>query len=105
MLLAPNSSIDVDVGDTLAFACVSFGENESTNILWKFGDRKLANNSKIRIYDNPQLEVNGINFTLSVLELCSVQLGAPGLYSCTAKNSMDQVSFNFTLTVQVRDYY
>lgn len=96
--------MEVEIGDTVSYVCVGYGKDVSTNILWKFGDTVLTNNSFVGIYEN-LIMVNNQTFTLSTLELCSIELEASGMYSCTANNSVDSESFTFTLNVVVHNNF
>lgn len=100
LLLTPNSSIEVETGDTVDYVCVGYGGNESTNILWKFQENDLLNGTLVGIYED-QVTVSGLTFTVSTLELCSVNLEDSGLYSCTVITSRDSTSINFTMNVVV----
>ena len=100
LLLTPNSSIDVEFWDTVDYICVGYGEHEPPNILWKFQEIDLMNSTLVGIYEH-QITMSGQTFTMSTLELCGVYLEASGVYSCTANNSMNSMSFSFTLNVVV----
>ena len=98
-MIAPNASIEVDAGTTVTYVCVGFGEDEPPNIIWEFGDQLLNNDtSLVTIYDS-QLEENGLVFSQSILELCSVEVENAGMYSCTANNSLGSNSSTFTLNI------
>ena len=103
LVVTPNSSIEVDAGATVTYVCVGFSQDEPPNILWKFGDELLSNDSSplVTVYES-QVMQNGLNFTESILELCSVEVEDAGNYSCTANNSRGSHSFGFTLSVRPR---
>ena len=103
IVVAPTASLEVDAGTTVTYVCVAFGEDEPPNIFWQFGDDLLSNDSSelVTVYET-QLEENGLTFTQSILELCSVELEDGGTYSCTANNSRGSNSSSFTLTVRAR---
>ena len=47
-----------------------------------------------------QIENSGMLFTLSILELCSVEVDDSGTYSCQAVNSAGNDSVEFDVRVQ-----
>ena len=102
-MIAPNASIEVDAGTTVTYVCVGFGEDEPPNIIWRFGDQELTNDtsSLVTVYESQLIE-NGLVFTQSILELCSVEVDNAGMYSCTANNSRGSNSSTFTLSVRPR---
>ena len=103
IVIAPNASIEVDAGTTVTYVCVGYGEDEPSNIIWEFGDQTLSNDTSdlVTIYDSRVVE-NGLVFTQSILELCSVEVENAGMYSCTANNSRGSNSSTFTLNVRPR---
>ena len=88
----------------MSYVCVSYGENQTANILWQFGDTNLMDDSLVKVY-NTTVTVNNLVFTTSILQLCSIKLEDSGQYFCTASNSMGVDSFNFTLNVKVLPIY
>ena len=102
-MVAPTDSLEVDAGTTVTYVCVGFGGDEPPNILWQFGDTQLNNDSSalVTVYDSEVVE-NGLTFTQSILELCSVVVNDTGEYSCTASNSRGSNSSSFTLIVRPR---
>ena len=100
MVVTPNASIEVDAGTTVTYVCVGYGEDEPPNIFWEFGDQLLSNDtsSLVTVYDSQVVE-NGLVFTQSILELCSVEIENAGEYSCTANNSRGSNSSTFILNV------
>ena len=103
LVVTPNSTFEVDAGATVTYVCVGFSQDEPPNILWQFGDELLSNDTSdlVTVYES-QIMQNGLNFTESILELCSVEVENAGNYSCTANNSRGSHSFGFTLSVRPR---
>ena len=103
IVVAPTDSLEVDAGTTVTYVCVGFGGDEPPNILWQFGDTLLSNDTSalVTVYDSEVVE-NGLTFTQSILELCSVVVNDTGEYSCTASNSRGSNSSSFTLDVKPR---
>lgn len=107
LVVTPNSSIEVDAGATVTYVCVGFSQDELPNILWRFGDEILSNDTSplVTVYESQVME-NGLNFTESILELCSVELENAGNYSCTANNSGGSSnSSTFVLNVRPRSKF
>ena len=102
-MVAPTDSLEVDAGTTVTYICVGFDEDEPPNILWQFNDTLLSNDTSVlvTVYDS-EVVGNGLTFTQSILELCSVEVENTGEYSCTASNSRGSNSSSFTLNVRPR---
>ena len=85
----------------MTYVCVAFGEDEPPNIFWQFGNDLLGNDtsSLVTVYETQVVE-NGLVFTQSILEMCSVELENAGNYSCTANNSIGSNSSTFRLIVR-----
>ena len=103
MVVAPNTSLEVDAGTTVTYVCVGYGEDEPPNIIWEFEGQLLSNDtsSLVTIYES-QVEENRQVFSQSILELYSVEIENAGMYSCTANNSRGSNSSTFTLNVRPR---
>ena len=103
IVVAPTDSLEVDAGTTVTYVCAAFGEDEPPNILWQFNDTLLNNDTSalVTVYESEVME-NGLTFTQSILELCSVEVDNAGEYSCTANNSRGSNSSSFTLDVRPR---
>ena len=103
LVVVPNSTFEVDAGATVTYVCVGFSQDEPPNIFWQFGDEQLTNDSSslVTVYENQVME-NGLVFTESILELCSVEVENAGLYSCTANNTAGSSNSTFTLNVRPR---
>ena len=85
---------------TVLSLCSAYGGDEPPNIVWKFGDELLTNDSLklVNIFESQTIQ-NGLVFTESILELCDVDFNDTGGYSCTASNSRGSDSYHFTLDV------
>lgn len=81
-------------GTTVLLTCAAFG-NEPV-ILWLKDSQPIP--SPTNVY-NDVFTVSGVNYTHSILELCSVTFKLEGTYSCVANDSIGSVTSNFTLTV------
>ena len=104
IVVAPTDSLEVDAGTTVTYVCVAFGEDEPPNIFWQFNDTLLNNDTSstlVTVYESQVVE-NGLVFTQSILELCSVEVDNTGEYSCMANNSRGSNSSSFTLNVRAR---
>ena len=92
----------MDVGNTVNYVCVGYGESEDPTIMWKFGEI-LTNDSSVTIYQK-RVVVNNLTFIQSILELCSVRVEDAGTYFCSAVNSVGNSTSNFVLNVRVCTY-
>ena len=99
-MLRPRSYTKAYPQMTVITVCTAYGGDEPPSIQWKFGDILLTNDSSdlVKIVENQTVH-NGLVFTESILELCSVDLSDNGVYSCTASNSRGSDSYDFTLDV------
>ena len=100
IVIAPSDS-EVREGDTLLVTCVANGAG-NPNIYWLQNGWLLGNNSYNRttVYEDV-IEVGGVPFVYSTLEICSVDQGNGGNYSCLA--GIDDLAridvVNFTVTI------
>ena len=99
-MISPEAQTDVQIGDTVLFTCVAFGDSVST-ISWSRGGNALLNDSqRITIYEEEFAE-GGVTFVQSILEICSVGLGdTTEGYSCSAGSGADIDSATFELNTQ-----
>jgi hypothetical protein len=81
----------------VALACTATGRPYPT-IQWYKDGVLLTNESLIAIYTE-EVEQNGLLFTTSILEVCSVGADDLGTYSCVASNSAGNDSFEFDIQV------
>ncbi len=97
IVIAPDVG-EVFVGSTILLSCVATG-SFPLSINWRKEDVTLSNDSiRITIYAT-ELEVDGISFVSSVLEICSLELLDSGPYSCLASTPGSSDRANFTITV------
>ena len=94
------NSLTVDSeGHTLLMVCVITTGYPYTSIMWYKDGNEITNNSLTSIY-NEQFEGNGLLFTSSILEVCSVGPENSGSYSCVASNHAGNDSREFELKIQ-----
>ena len=95
--------------NTVVFTCVSYGVPFS-DITWSRDGVVLENGTNINVYD-AVVNASGIPFVKSVLELCSVDIGETGIYTCTANNGIQsdnitaQLAVIFPLTGELDDHF
>ena len=85
-------------GDTVSLVCTATGRPFAM-IQWYKDGMEITNDSLITIY-NEQFEGNGLMFTTSILEVCSVGSENSGTYSCVASNLAGNDSVEFEVQVQ-----
>ena len=102
-MLHPCTYTKVHPQMTVITVCTAYGGDEPPSIVWRFGDIPLTNDSSdlVKTLENQTIH-NGLVFTESILELCSVDLNDTGVYSCIASNSRGSFSYSFTLDVVSR---
>ena len=101
IVLAPSDS-EVQEGNTVIFTCVASGA-EPPDIWWTRNGEQLYNTTsgRVTVYSDT-LEVGGVVFVMSTLELCSVELSDGGEYACRAavpgdSSRNDSVYFNVSV--------
>ena len=97
IVIHPLQVTSVDAGSSLTLACVAYGDPVPT-ISWNKGSSELTNSSVITIYQDV-LEIRGVAFMRSILEICSVDGDDAGQYSCFSENSVSNDTANFELSV------
>lgn len=103
IVVKPTDS-EVYEGATILATCVAYGGSEQPVISWFKGDSltPLDNSSRVIVYQDTITE-NGLNFSVSILELCGVGVEDDAVYHCQAENANASVTYtdraNFTLTV------
>ena len=97
IVIHPLQETSVDAGSSLIQACVAYGDPVPT-ISWNKGSSELTNSSVITIYQDV-LEIRGVAFMRSILEICSVDGDDGGQYSCFAETSVSNDTANFELSV------
>ena len=83
----------------MALACTATGRPYAT-IQWYKDGVLLTNDSLTTIY-NEEIEQNGLLFTTSILELCSVGADDRGTYSCVAENLVGNDTSEFDIEVML----
>ena len=86
----------VDAGKTVLLACVAYGPSTLPSITWSRDGVTLESNDRVN-FTVEELVERGLNFTKSVLEICSVDVIDSGAYSCSA-GSGGNASFELTVT-------
>ena len=99
IVVSPNVTDPFTEGDTVALACTATGRPYPT-IQWYKDGVLITNDSLTSIY-NEEVENNGLLFTTSILEVCSVGSENIGSYSCVAGNSAGNDSFDFDVQVML----
>jgi len=97
IVVHPNQTTSVGVGNTITFVCVAYGIPDPS-ISWNRGDTTLSNGSQIFIYE-VLLVQDGVKYVQSIIELCSVEEEDTGQYSCFAENTIGNGTATFMLTV------
>ena len=87
-------------GNMLILTCVGYGV-PSPDMMWLKGSVELSNNSRVSIYST-EVEVGGISFVQSSLEICSTEQTDEGTYSCTATNVEGSNTLSFRTSVEQR---
>ena len=100
VVIVPESQ-SVDYGSTVLMTCVAYGTPEPTISFFKDGVSVDDTSEFVFIYTTFVSE-GDLNFTQSILEVCSIGLDNVGEYSCTAANnvSSDSRTWSLSLTSQ-----
>ena len=98
IVISPGNST-VDAGYTTMLTCVGFSDPTSS-ITWSMEGAEVNNGTRINIYED-LVVVNGVNWVLSILEICSVDYFDRGQYSCTIGNAIMNATATFELSVNV----
>ena len=98
IVLHPGDPTDVPDGDSVLLTCVAYGDLP-LSISWSRDGSTLMNDSqRITIYEE-EVEVGGITFVQSILQICSTETNDAGVYNCIAENEAGNDTANFELTV------
>ena len=97
-MIRPNVTDPFTEGDTVSLVCTATGRPYAT-IQWYKDGTEITNGSLTSIY-NEQFDGNGLLFTSSILEVCSVGPDDRGTYSCVASNFAGNDSVDFEVQVQ-----
>ena len=99
IVIQPNVTGPFTEGDTVVLACSATGLPRPS-IQWYKDGVLLMNESLTSIYTE-EFENNGLLFTTSILELCSVGGDDVGTYSCQATNNIGNDSVEFEVQVML----
>lgn len=99
-MIAPRDT-DADINSTVLFTCVAFGE-PIPSISW-YAEYEMLNNdtnsaTSVQIYTK-LIDIEGVLFVRSVLELCGITVDNQGSYSCVAENYINTTQVDFYLNV------
>ena len=96
-MIRPLQETSVNAGSSVTVACVAYGDPVPI-ISWNKGSSELTNSSTVTIYQDV-LEIRGVAFKSSILEICSVDGDDGGQYSCFSETSVSNDTANFNLSV------
>jgi len=97
IVIRPQQVTPVNAGSSLTLACVAYGDLIPT-ISWNKGSNQLTNDSEVTIYQEV-LNISGLIFAKSILEICALDEDDAGQYSCFAESSTSNDTANFELSV------
>ena len=93
------SDTNAPYNSTVLLTCVVGEEDRITNIFWQKDSESISDSSgSVQVFGDVVME-GGVNFTRSILQLCSVTFEEEGTYSCVANNSAGTTSANFSVSV------
>lgn len=98
IVIVPESSGLVAEGNTALLSCTAYGVPLPSSVVWYQGDELLFNDSRISIYSEQVVE-GGLEYVLSILEICSVDVADAGSYSCFVENVVGNDTASFELDV------
>ena len=97
-MIHPLQATSVDAGSSLILACVAYGDPVPT-ISWnKDGSELTKSSTTFTIYQDV-LNISGMTFMKSKLEICNVDGDDAGQYSCFAETSVSNDTAYFELSV------
>ena len=92
----------VEAGSTVFITCVAYSK-DIPSITWiREYDQTILDNStgsRVTVYEELVTIEEGFTYVQSILEVCSVEVGDSGSYTCTATNGLRNDSTSFNLTV------
>ncbi len=88
----------VKAGSTVYMTCVGYGGEADTWITWSKDGNELFASTRLN-FNSSIVTEGGLSFVVSILEICSVEDGDMGMYSCKADNGIGNDTSNFFLTV------
>ncbi len=103
ILIAPSEVVSVDEGNTILLTCVALGPPRPS-IYWSHSGTGTvygpgAGDDRHRVNETVGSE-DGVEFVTSVFEICGIEFGEAGEYSCMAGNSAGVSSVSFNITVE-----
>ena len=84
-------------GHTVILTCVAYGVSHP-DVTWSKGGAEIFNTTRMIVYST-RLEKGGVPFTHATLEICGVELGDAGMYSCQSSNQNGSDTRSFDLIV------
>ena len=87
----------LDYEDSVVLACLAIGE-PNIEVSWSYKGRTLETTPLISITEQ-QVVYDNRTYTLSSLELCSVDRSHAGIYSCSVTNGQTLDTASTLLTV------
>ena len=84
-MIRPQQLTQVNAGNSVTLACVAYGDPIPT-ISWNKGSSRLINSSEVTIYQEV-LNISGLIFAKSILDICTPGVTDAGQYSCYAEDS------------------
>ena len=103
IVIRPQQLAQVNAGSSMTLACVAYGDPIPT-ISWNKGSSRLTNSSEVTIYQEV-LNISGLIFAKSILEICALDVDDTGQYSCFAESSTSNDTANFELSVTNQGIY
>ena len=88
----------IDESMTMIAMCVGTGFPRPS-ISWSFEGSSLENSTEVTIYEKV-LEISGITFVQSFLEVCNMRSDDRGIYSCMASNFAGNESVQFNIHIR-----
>ena len=99
-MIRPNVTEPFLEGDTISFVCTATGRPYPMIQWYKDGVLITNDTSSLTSIYNEEFEQGGLLFTSSILEVCSVDAGNTGTYSCLTVNAAGNDSVEFDVLVQ-----
>jgi len=111
LLIAIGSSILVypediflPVNSTVSLVCIAFGV-PVPSVVWSQNGSDLTSNSSHFQVEERQFEKRGLYMAKSVLHVCGFSLLLEGMYSCTANNSIREVSITTKVSLKGENHH
>ena len=103
IVIRPNVTEPFVEGDTVQLVCTATGRPYPMIQWYKDGVLITNDTSSLTSIYNEEFDNNGLLFTSSILEVCSVGADSRGTYSCQALNTAgnDSVEFEVQVTLGI----